>query len=242
MHNIKDIRNNPTKFQESLKTRFLNINTNSILDLDSENRKLIQKKEVLENEKKQISKSKDKSLFEKSKKISLEIDQLSKQQSIVKNKLEKILSEIPNLPLPDVPIGKDESYNKEIKKKGNIPQFNFTLQCNDKPNLKSDDGGVRRRIRVLTFPNKFIDNPKKPNERKLINNIDDKLEKCKDVLMWLLINVYYIKYKEWGTLKGHEPKTMLEDSAEYIDKSNTIKIFFNTKYSTTDNKNDKIHR
>ena len=59
--------------------------------------------------------------------------------------------------------------------------------------------------------------------------------------MWLLINVYYIKYKEWGTLKGHEPKTMLEDSAEYIDKSNTIKIFFNTKYSTTDNKNDKIH-
>ncbi len=125
MHNIKDIRNNPTKFQESLKTRFLNINTNSILDLDSENRKLIQKKEVLENEKKQISKSKDKSLFEKSKKISLEIVQLSKQQSIVKNKLEKILSEIPNLPLPDVPIGKDESYNKEIKKTGNIPQFNF---------------------------------------------------------------------------------------------------------------------
>ena len=122
-----------------------------------------------------------------------------------------------------------------------IPQFNFTLQCNDKPKLKSDDGGVRRRIRVLTFPNKFIDNPKKFNERKLINNIDDKLEECKDVLMWLLINVYYIKYKEWGTLKGHEPKTMLEDSAEYIDKSNTIKIFFNTKYSTTDNKNDKIH-
>ena len=122
-----------------------------------------------------------------------------------------------------------------------IPQFSFTLQCNDKPKLKSDDGGVRRRIRVLTFPNKFIDNPKKSNEQKLVNDIDDKLSECKDVLMWLLINVYYVKYKEWGILKGHEPKTMLEDSAEYIDKSNTIKIFFNTKYSVTDNKNDKLY-
>lgn len=121
-----------------------------------------------------------------------------------------------------------------------IPQFSFTLQCNDKPKLKSDDGGVRRRIRVLTFPNIFIDNPKKSNERKLVNDIDNKLEECKDVLMWLLINVYYVKYKEWGTLKGHEPKTMLEDSAEYIDKSNTIKLFFNSKYSLTDNKNDKL--
>lgn len=121
-----------------------------------------------------------------------------------------------------------------------IPQFNFTLQCNDKPNLKSDDGGVRRRIRVLTFPNKFVDNPKKSCERKLVNDIDDKLEECKDVLMWLLINVYYVKYKEWGTLKGNEPKTMLEDSAEYIDKANIIKLFFNSKYSFTDNKNDKL--
>ena len=114
------------------------------------------------------------------------------------------------------------------------------MQCNDKPKLKSDDGGVRRRIRVLTFPNKFIENPKKHNERKLINNIDDKLEKCKDVLMWILINVYYVKYNKLETLKGNEPKSVLEDSAEYIDKSNTIKIFFNTKYSATDNTNDNI--
>ena len=41
------------------------------------NRELIQKKEALEKEKKDISKSKDESLFKKSKEISFELDNVS---------------------------------------------------------------------------------------------------------------------------------------------------------------------
>ena len=51
-----------------------------ILELDEKNRKLIQKKENLEKEKKDISRSKDKTLFKKSKDISVEIDKLNKTQ------------------------------------------------------------------------------------------------------------------------------------------------------------------
>ena len=128
MHNIKEIRNNLDLFKSSLKKRFLEIVINEILELDKKNRKLIQEKENLEKEKKDISKSKDKNLFKKSKDISAQIDKISKTQLDVKNKLDQILSTLPNLPLNDVPTGKDENSNLEVSKVGIIPKFNFKVK------------------------------------------------------------------------------------------------------------------
>ena len=86
---------------------------------------LFKKKELLEKEKKEISKSKDQSLFTKSKEISKSIDKISDKQKKIKLDLEKILSNIPNIPHPDVPIGKDENDNVEIVKSGEIPKFDY---------------------------------------------------------------------------------------------------------------------
>ena len=128
MHNIKNIRNNLDEFKSKIQSRNMDINIEEIVSLDKENRTLIQKKENLEKEKKDISKSKDKSLFEKSKKISIDLDSLAKEQSLIKKKLDKILSSIPNIPMGDVPIGKDETFNKEINKFGSIPKFDFNAR------------------------------------------------------------------------------------------------------------------
>jgi len=125
MHNIKEIRNDFSLFKDLLKKRHLDTDLDKILELDKENRQLIQEKENLEKEKKDISKSKDKALFEKSKNISSQVDKLSKIQLEVKNKLDNILSTLPNLPLDDVPTGKDENANLELSKTGTIPKFNF---------------------------------------------------------------------------------------------------------------------
>ena len=125
MHNIKDIRQNPDIFKEELSKRFINIDLKKILSLDKKNRKLIHDKETLEKEKKDISKNKDSSLFEKSKKISEQISKYIKQQSSVKKELDDILSSIPNIALKDIPVGKDESSNKEISKCGEISKFKF---------------------------------------------------------------------------------------------------------------------
>ena len=116
MHNIKDIRNNFDNFKNIIKSRNISIDLDQILDLDKSNRKLIQEKETLEQEKKEISKKKDKSLFAKSKEISEKILTINKKQFLIKNKLDDLLSTIPNLPLEDVPIGVDENFNKEILK------------------------------------------------------------------------------------------------------------------------------
>ena len=125
MHNIKDIRNNFEDFKNSVKDRNFDVNLDDVVELDKKNRILIQDKEKFEMEKKSISKSKDEKLFAKSKEISVKIDELSKKQKIVKDKLDDILSSIPNVPLKDVPVGKDENDNKEVIKVGNIQKFNF---------------------------------------------------------------------------------------------------------------------
>ena len=125
MHNIKDIRKDFDNFKNTIKNRNVDIDFDQILNLDEENRKLIQEKEKLEMEKKSISKSKDETLFEKSKEISNKIDDLSKNQKNVKDQLDQILSNIPNLPLNDVPVGKDENSNKEVVKSGEIKEMSF---------------------------------------------------------------------------------------------------------------------
>ena len=125
MHNIKDIRKDIDNFKNTIKNRNVDVDFDQILNLDEENRKLIQEKEKLEMEKKSISKSKDETLFEKSKEISNKIDDLSKNQKNVKDQLDQILSNIPNLPLNDVPVGKDENSNKEVVKSGKIKEMSF---------------------------------------------------------------------------------------------------------------------
>jgi len=125
MHSIKDIRINFDNFKNIIKSRNVSINLDQLLDLDKNNRKFIQEKETLEQKKKEISKKKDKSLFAKSKQISEKILTINKEQSLIKNKLDDLLSSIPNLPLKDVPIGADENFNKEILKSGTVNKFNF---------------------------------------------------------------------------------------------------------------------
>ena len=125
MHNIKNVREDYELFEKKLKNRNVEIDFKQIKDLDIKNRNLIQKKEGLEKEKKDISKKNDKSLFEKSKEISNLIEQLAKDQNKINVNLNNILSSIPNIPLDEVPVGIDEKSNKVLEIKGEIKKFNF---------------------------------------------------------------------------------------------------------------------
>ena len=125
MLNLKEIRKDFDAFKKALEKRSIDIDLNKLKELDKLNRDFIQKRENLEKEKKDISKSKDKSLFAKSKEISSAIEKISDQQKIVKKNLDEILSNIPNIPHEDVPNGKNENDNIEIKKSGKLPKFDF---------------------------------------------------------------------------------------------------------------------
>ena len=125
MHDINLIRNQPDLFKKKIEERNTNIDLQNLLNLDKKNRELIQNKEKFEQEKKIISKKKDKSQFSRSIDISKQIEKLSKEQLIVKSQIKEIISSLPNLALQDVPVGKDANSNIEVKKFGEIVKFNF---------------------------------------------------------------------------------------------------------------------
>ena len=125
MHNLKEIRKNFEFFKKALEKRSIDIDFDKLKDLDQKNREFIQKKELLEQKKKEISKTQDKSLFAKSKEISSEIEKIDTQQKSIKIDLDKLLSNIPNIPHKDVPLGKNENDNIELSKAGKIPEFSF---------------------------------------------------------------------------------------------------------------------
>ncbi len=125
MFNLKEIRKDFDGFKNKLQSRKIVVDIENIKKLDKKNRELIQKKESLEQVKKDISKSKDESQFKKSKEISNDLDKIIDEQKKIKDELDHVLSNIPNIPHEDVPNGKDEKDNVEISKSGKIPVFDF---------------------------------------------------------------------------------------------------------------------
>ena len=125
MHNIKEIRNDPKNFKQKILNRNSKVNIDDLLSLDKKYRELIQKKETLEQEKKTISKKKDKNLFVRSKEITTQLEELEIQNTKFKSEIDIVLSNLPNIALEDVPVGPNESSNKEILKFGSINKFDF---------------------------------------------------------------------------------------------------------------------
>ena len=131
MHDLKIIRKDPESFLKKISYRNENINIKFLLNLDKENRELILNKEKLEQEKKIISQKKSESQFKRSKEISSEIEKINKNQVEIKKKISQLINKLPNVALDDVPIGKDENFNIEIKKINETPIFDFEILSHD---------------------------------------------------------------------------------------------------------------
>ena len=128
MHNLKDLRKFIEIYKEKFKDRNLDFNTDEFTKKDKINRELINKKELLEQEKKILSKSKDKSNFEKSKNISNQIEDISKKLVKSQMDVDAILTSLPNIANEEVPIGSNDKSNKLIKKVGNLKKFTFKVR------------------------------------------------------------------------------------------------------------------
>ncbi len=169
MHNIKDIKKNLNDYRKKLIDRNFDFKTDFFVNLDEENRRLITKKEKLEQEKKLLSKSKDKSNFEKSKKLSSQISMVANEQLIAQNKLNDFLHVIPNIALKDVPIGKDEKSNKLISQNGKIKNFKFIPKSHIELGIGTKDIDFETSIKLSGSRFVVLKNKVALLERALIN-------------------------------------------------------------------------
>ncbi len=169
MHNLKDLRKNLKNYKKKLLNRNFDLDVDLFEDLDGRNRKLINHKEKLEQEKKILSKSKAENNFQKSKEISNTIIKISNELSEIQKKLNKILYFMPNLALDDVPVGKDEKANKLIEKFGNIKKFSFKPKSHDEIGLKNNEIDFDTSIKLSGSRFVILKNKMALLERALIN-------------------------------------------------------------------------
>lgn len=102
-----------------------------------------------------------------------------------------------------------------------FPQFKPILTCNRLPIVPSTDGGTWRRIRIIPFEMKFVDNPEEDYERKVDRSIKENLVLWKDAFTSVLVE-YYKRYKEHG-LK--EPEKVMQFTKQYEKDNDKYKMF-----------------
>lgn len=130
MLNIKDIRSNTDFIIKSLEKRNVDNSKkiiDSIIELDKDYRDNLEKKEKLLNQRNLVSKDlgrnkndkkKFKELSEKANNLKEDISTLDNITIEKKKSLNDILLSLPNIPHEDVPVGKNEKQNIEIRRFG----------------------------------------------------------------------------------------------------------------------------
>jgi len=133
----KLIKEKPEIIRNMLKSRAVEFNLDELIESDQKRREFIIKTDELRKKKNQVAiiiSEKKKmgedasSILAEMKNISIELTKLESEQENVENKYLKLASTIPNLIHESVPIGIDDSANKQIKKWGNIPKFDFKIK------------------------------------------------------------------------------------------------------------------
>ena len=118
------------------------------------------------------------------------------------------------------------------------PQFKMILSCNELPAIPSTDGGTWRRLRVVDFPSKFVDepNPKAPNEYKKDSTIPLKLKYWAPYFMSMLIE-FYKKYQNEGL---REPECVMKFTKDYQRRSDVYMDYIEENIEETENDKDTI--
>lgn len=122
MLDIKFIRENSKLVEEKAKQKGYPVDIKKLIEVDEKRRELIEEVDHLRSERKKTADARDE------KKGQL----LKKELKEKEDKLEKLnedfyilIREIPNIPTEDVPVGKDETENKPIRKWGTPQKFDF---------------------------------------------------------------------------------------------------------------------
>ncbi len=133
MIDLRFIREHPDVVRKALVKLNTEAPIDEILALDEKRRELLQQVEALKAQRnavsKEISRLKDQAerqaRIEEMRGVGEEIKRLDSDVRSVEERLNMLLLEVPNLPHPDVPVGKDDSENVVVRTVGQPRQFDF---------------------------------------------------------------------------------------------------------------------
>ena len=136
MLDMKIVRQDPEKIQKMLRDRYVEFDLDSLLDLDKKRREYILSTDELRKKKNEVSlkiadakkagQDADK-IIQEMQLVSRQLTELEETQNKTELEYSKLILTLPNIFDQTVPIGEDSSVNKEVKKWGNIPKFDFQV-------------------------------------------------------------------------------------------------------------------
>jgi len=127
MLDIKYIRENPEKVKEGCQKKNIDVDIDKLLELDKKKREMLESIEKLRHQRNLISEKREsnKEEIEMAKELKEKIKELKEESEKINKDFDNLIFQIPNLPLDDVPVGKDEGDNVVVREVGNIPKFDF---------------------------------------------------------------------------------------------------------------------
>jgi seryl-tRNA synthetase len=133
MIDIKDLRDNPEKYRKAAELKRMNVDVAAVLDVAARSTAAQQEFERLRAEQneasKQIGRLKDpaekQAAIAKVAVLKQQVKESEDRWRASEAQLRPLLLQVPQPPDDDVPVGKDDSENVEIKKWGQVRQFEF---------------------------------------------------------------------------------------------------------------------
>jgi len=163
MLDIKFIRENPDKVKEAVKNKGINLNVDDLLKFDDEKREIQAKLDEMRAKRNQLAqvgkktKPTEKQIKE-GKEIKGKIVLLELRFRKIKEKYNDLLWLTPTIPSKESPIGQDESGNKEIRKWGKLPKFNFKIKDHISLGQELNILDTKRGVKVGGYRGYFLKN------------------------------------------------------------------------------------
>lgn len=133
MLDIAFIRQNPELVQAAITNKRLELDVNELLAVDKERRDGIVSVDAKRARKNQLaamipkaSKEERQALIDEAKTVRTELEALEPKMAEIQRRFDDLMLRVPSLPRPEVPIGKGEEDNVEIRKVGTPRTFTFT--------------------------------------------------------------------------------------------------------------------
>lgn len=132
---IAYIRDNPDIVRAAIRNKRVDVDLDALLAADKQRRDALarlERRRARKNEIAQlipkVSKDERPKLVEEGKALKAELEQLELSLLAIQNKFDDLLLRIPSIPRPEVPIGVGEADNVEIRKVGEIRNFDFAIK------------------------------------------------------------------------------------------------------------------
>jgi seryl-tRNA synthetase len=166
MIDIKQIRENPEKFKKAAKDKNFDVDVDRLLDLDSQLLSVKKQLQDISTDKNRIGKSIPRLSPDEKQSALSELSQLKEQEAKYDEDIKRLQPEFDGLmqqvPQPtddDVPLGKDDTENIEIRKEGQIRNFDFEPKDHVQLGLALGIIDVERGVKLAGTRNYFLKSP-----------------------------------------------------------------------------------